>query len=47
MTFWHTKRPVAPILNNARLYKTGPGEYLEPGLFKVDPWGFIEYNFPL
>jgi hypothetical protein len=25
----------------------GPNEYLEPGLFKFDPWGFIVYNFPL
>ncbi len=38
---------VAPVLNYTRLYKTSPGEYLEPGLFKLDPWGFIVYNFLL
>jgi hypothetical protein len=40
-------RFVAPILNNTSLYKTGAGEYLKPGLFKFDPWGFIVCNFPL
>jgi hypothetical protein len=25
----------------------GPGEYLEHGLFGVDPRGFIVYNVPL
>ena len=34
-------RIVAPILNNDRLYIMGPGEYLGPGLFILDPWGFI------
>jgi hypothetical protein len=34
-------------LNNARLFITGAGEYLEPGLFILDPWGFIVYNFLL
>ncbi len=38
---------VAPILNNDQLYITGAGEYLEPGLFILDPWGFIVYNFLL
>jgi hypothetical protein len=40
-------RYVAPVLNDARLYITGAGEYLEPGLFILDPWGFIVYNFLL
>ncbi len=40
-------RTVTPILNNARLYITGAGEYLEPGLFILDSWGFIVYNFLL
>jgi hypothetical protein len=40
-------RPVAPILNNDRLYIMGLGEYLEPGLFILDPWGFVMYNFRL
>ncbi len=35
---------VAPVLNNDQLYIMGPGEYLEPGLFILDPWGFIMYN---
>jgi hypothetical protein len=39
-------RSVTPILNNTSLYKMGAGEYLEPGLFNFDPWGFIVYNFP-
>jgi hypothetical protein len=39
-------RCVAPVLNNTSLYKTGAGEYLEPGLFNFDLWGFIVYNFP-
>jgi hypothetical protein len=34
-------RSVAHVLNNARLYKMGADEYLEPGLFKVDPWVFF------
>ena len=44
---FHIRGSVAPILNNARLYITGAGEYLEPGLFILDPWGFIVYNFLL
>ncbi len=28
-------------------YITGADEYLEPGLFILDPWGFIVYNFLL
>jgi hypothetical protein len=40
-------RSVAPILNNGRFYTRGPSEYLEPGLFILDHWGFIVYNFPL
>ncbi len=27
------------------IYLTGTGEYLEPSLFILDPWGFIAYNF--
>ncbi len=38
-------RSVAPILNNDRLYITGAGEYLEPGVFILDPWGLIVYNY--
>jgi hypothetical protein len=51
--FWHAPaefcwcRSVAPILNNVRLYIMGAGEYLEPGLFILDPWGFIVYNFSI
>jgi hypothetical protein len=36
-------RSVASVLNNDRIYIMGPGEYLEPGLFILDPWGFIMY----
>ncbi len=33
---------VTPILNNDQLYVVmGPGEYLEPSLFILDPWGFV------
>ncbi len=42
-----TSGSVAPILNDDRLYITGAGEYLEPGLLILDPWVFIVYNFPL
>jgi hypothetical protein len=40
-------RSAAPILSNSSLYIIDPGEYLEPGLFKFDPWDFIVYIFPL
>ncbi len=40
-------RPVAPVLNNDQLHITGAGKYLEPGVFILDPWGFIVYNKPI
>ncbi len=40
-------KSVGPVLNNDQLYIMGPGEYLEPGLFILDPWGFVMYNFQL
>ncbi len=40
-------RSDAPILNNDQLYIMGAGEYLEPGLFILDHWDLIVYNFLL
>jgi hypothetical protein len=35
---------VMPVLNNDQLNIMGAGEYLEPGLFILDPNVFIVYN---